>query len=181
MTIAIDPRDPALNYVVVNGVPSPGKAIITGADIPYNYDVQQGYGLSGAVTVFRGRGVSEPTLTIQLWERAHFLLWPLFAKMLEPPKPGIKLVVEMRHPLLSAADIKAVAVKRLGQLTRGANGIWTSTTQLLEWRPPLPALVKPRGAIPGVDAGKAIAPKTEADIALAKATVEFSEARAAAR
>jgi hypothetical protein len=181
MTIAIDPRDPSLNYVVVNGVTSPGKAVISGADIPWNYDVQQGYGLSGAVTVFRGRGVAEPTLTISLWDRAHFLLWPLFLKMLEPPKPGIKLVVEMKHPALSAADIKAVAVKKLGQLERQSTGIWTSTIALIECRPPLPSLVKPRGAIPGTDKGKAIPPKTEADIALEKARTEFSAARDAAR
>lgn len=177
----IDPASSALNFVIVNGIPSPGRATITGAAIPYKYDVREGYGLSGATTTFHGRGVVKFTLTIDLWDRLHFLAWPLFSKMLEPPKPGLKLVVEMQHPILSAQGIKAVAVESMGALERQSNGLWRATIQCLEWRPPLPALVKPRGSIPGVSKGKPIAPKTEADLALEKARVEFEAARNAAR
>lgn len=177
----IDPRDSALNVVVVNGVPSPGRATITGAAIPYKYHVQEGYGLSGATTTYHGRGVAKFTLTIDMWAREHFLAWPLFAKLLEPPKPGLKLVVEMQHPILSAQGIKAVAVESMGALERQGNGLWRCTIQCLEWRPPVPALVKPRGAIPGVAKGKPIPPKTEADLALEKARAEFEAARTAAR
>ncbi len=177
----IDPKSPALNFVTVNGFPSPGKATITGAAIPWNYDVHPGYGLSGATTIFRGRGIAEFTLTIELWAPEHFLAWPLFVKLLEPPKPGLKLVFEMQHPILAAQDIKSVVVKSLGALERQSNGIWKCTIQLMEWRPPIPALVKPRGSIPGVAKGKPIPPKTEADLALEKARVEFEAARAAAR
>jgi hypothetical protein len=179
--MVFDPRSGSLNYVVVNGVPSPGRATITGAAIPYNYDVKQGYGLSGATTVFRGRGVAKFTVTIELWERAQYAAWAVWSKFLEPPKPGIKLVVEMQHPVLAAQDIKAVAVESLGALERQSNGSWKCVIQCLEWRPPLPALVKPRGAIPGVAGGKVIPPKTEADIALEKARLDFETARAAAR
>ena len=177
----INPKSAELNTVTVNGIPSPGRATITGAAIPWNYDVQQGYGLSGAFTVFRGRGVAKFTLTIEMWDRLHFLAWPIFVKMLEPPKPGIKLVVQMGHPILSQQDIKAVAIESLGAPERQSNGIWKVTIGCIEWRPPLPALVKPRGAIPGVVKGNPIPPKTEADIALEKARTEFVAAREAAR
>lgn len=178
----IDPRDPALNYVVVNGVQSPGKAEITGADVQYVWDVKQAYGMTGAYTVYRGRAPVEFTLTITLWKPEHFLAWPLFAKLLEPPKPGIKLVVGMAHPILSAADVKAVAIKKLGQLTRDmSSGLWRSVTQCLEYRPLVPALVKPRGAIPAVSKGAGVPAKTEADKALEQARQDFVTARAAAQ
>lgn len=177
----IDPKSSALNVVVVNGLPSPGRATITGAAVPYKYDIKEGYGLSGATTVFHGRGVAKFTLTIDLWDRLHFLAWPLFKKLLEPPKPALPLVVSMDHPILSDQGITKVAVESMGALERQSNGLWRCTIQLLEWRPPLPAIVKPRGAIPSVAKGKPIPPKTEADLALEKARVEFEGARAAAR
>lgn len=181
MSFPIDPTSNELNFVVVAGIQSPGRAQLTGVAAPFNYDVQPGYGKEGATTVFRGRGIAKFTLTITLWEREHFIAWPVFSAMLEPPKTFKPLVVEMRHPLLSAADIKAVAVESLGQPERQNNGMWIATIRLMEWRPVKPALVKPRGAVPSPEKGAPIAPKTEADIALVAATTEFSAARNAAR
>lgn len=178
----IDPTSSELNVVVVMGVPSPGRARITGAAVPYKYHVQEGYGLTGATTTFHGRGVAKFTLTIDIWDRLHFLAWPIWKKLLEPPKPGLKLVVEMQHPILSDQGIKAVVVESMGQLERvPSEGVWRCVIQCLEWRPPLPAIVKPRGSIPGVAKGKPIPPKTEADLALEKARGEFEVARNAAR
>lgn len=177
----LNPASNELNYVVVNGVQSPGRATISGLAIPYVWDVKRAYGMSGAITIFRGRDVAKFTLTIALWRPEHFLVWPIFAKVLEPPKPGVPLVVSMQHPSLSAADISAVAVERLGIPERQPNGLWLSTSQIMEYRPPLPALVKPRGAVPAVDKGKGIPPKTEADKALEEAQKQFTEARTAAQ
>jgi hypothetical protein len=165
----------------VNGIRSPGKAILSGVATPWKYDVQESYGRSGAVVVFRGRGIAKFTLTIVMWTRVHFIEWPFFSKLLEPPSFGKPLVVEMRHPILSSADIKAVAVEQLGQPEKQPNGTWVATIQCLEYRPPLPALVKPRGAIPSVDKGVPITPKTEADLALVQATQDFETARSSAR
>lgn len=181
MSFAIDPTDPALNYVVVNGVQSPGRAQLTGVKVPYKYDIQQSYGMSGATTIFRGRGIVQFTLTITMWERAHFIAWPLFSKLLEPPSLFKPLLVEMRHPLLSAADVKGVAVESMGQPERQTNGCWIATINLIEFRPPQQALVKPKGAIPSPEKGAPIAPKTEADLALVAANAQFSAARDAAR
>ncbi len=181
MSLAINPRSSDLNYVVVNGVTSPGRATLTGVKIPYKWDELPGYGLSGAKTIFRGRGLARFTLTIALWEPNHFLQWGLFLQVLEPPSKFKPLVVNMSHPLLSAADIKAVCVTEFGQPERQSNGLWLATIQLLEYRPFKLALVTPRGAIPAPDAVKPIPPKTEADIALEKARAEFAAARTAAQ
>jgi len=177
----IDPTAPELNYVVVAGMRSPGRATLTGVKVPYKYDVQEGYGRSGATTTFRGRGIARFTLTIDLWLPEHFLAWAAFAKALEPPKASKPLVVEMRHPVLAAADISAVAVESFGQPEKQSNGIWRVTIGLLEYRPPRDALVKPRGAIPSPEKGAPLTPKTEADRALAAVRAELLAAREAAR
>ncbi|MBX3205116.1 MAG: hypothetical protein KF764_08600 [Labilithrix sp.] len=181
MTAFINPRSSELNHVVVAGIQSPGRARLTDVKATYHWDVKQSFGRSGATTTFRGRGIAKPTLYIDLWELEHFIAWPLFAALLEPPSMVKPLVVEMRHPRLSAAGITAVGVEELGQPERQPNGIWTATIKLIEYRPSLPALVKPKGAIPSAEKGVPVTPKTEADIALAQANADFSAARAAAR
>jgi hypothetical protein len=177
----INPRSDEHNYVVVAGLRSPGRAQLTGVSAPFQYDIQPSYGREGAITIFRGRGLAKPTLTLWLWLPEHFVGWTAFQKVLQPPTPFKPLVVEMRHPLLTEAGIKAVAVEELGQPQRQDNGIWVVTIKLLEYRPPKPVLVKPRGAIPSPDKGVPVAPKTEADRALVQAKADFEAARSAAR
>ncbi|AKV03195.1 hypothetical protein AKJ09_09858 [Labilithrix luteola] len=176
----IDPTAKDLNYVTVAGVRSPGRARISGADIVYLWDVQQPFGMSGGSTRFRGRGLSKFTLAIDLWRREHFIAWAAFKKLLEPPTLTKPLVVAMGHPILTDANIKAIAIEKLGQPVRGDNGIWTSTSEILEYRDPVPAIVKPRGAIPTTDKGVPQPPKTAADLALEKAMQDNAAARARA-
>lgn len=176
----IDPTSPELNYVVVNGVTSPGLATLTGVRRPYKWEEQQLWGRGGAVTLFRGPAICHFTLTITLFRREHFALWALFCKALGPPTKLKPFVGQMAHPLLSAADIKAVGIESLGQPERQPNGRWIATIPCIEYRAPEPALVTPRGAIPAV-VTKPIPPKTAADIALAEETAKFTAARGAAR
>jgi hypothetical protein len=163
MAFAINRRDPALNYIVVAGVPSPGRASVTGVRIPYHWDITQGYGLSGAITIFRGRGVSKFTVTITMFEDEHFVQWPIFKAVLQPPTKLKPLAFDMIHPVLSSAGIKAVQIEELGEPERQSNGMWIATLKFLEYRPPLPALVNPKGSVPGVKANP-IPPKTAAEL-----------------
>lgn len=173
----INPRSPEHNYVVVAGVQSPGQARLTGVKAPYMWDVQPLYGREGAITIFKGRGIAKPLLTLEFFEPAHFVAWDAFKQLLKPPTPTKPLVIEMRHPLLTSADIKAVSVEEIGEPERQTNGKWITTIQLIEYRPPKPILVKPRGAVPSPEKGAPIAPKTEADRALVQAQQDAATAR----
>lgn len=176
----INPYAFDLNYVTVNGVASPGRARIQGAGAEYNWEIRQGYGLSGATVVFRGRALSAPTLYIDMWTPDHFVEWEVFKKLLEPPKPlGMPLALGISHPLLDDLGISSLVVKKRGQIEINPNGIWTAPIELLEYRKPIPRIVKPRGAVPAADAGASPA-KTEADKALVEAQKAYNEAKAAA-
>lgn len=158
----ITPSSPELNYVTVAGVRSPGRAQFTGIAAPHNWQVQEGYALSGASVIYRGRGIAKPVLTIAMWTDAHLKVeWPLFKKAMSPPTIGKPYFVDMAHPLLSAADIKAVGVEELGEPVRTpGGGLWLATIKLIEYRPFKLALVKPDKSIPAVEKGKPIPPKT---------------------
>lgn len=178
----IDPRSNAMNYVVVKGVQSPGRAQLTGVEAAFNWQIVEGYALSGAFCIFRGRGIAKPVLTIAMWKPDHFAQWDLFKKALAPPTPATPYFFEMQHPLLSAADIKAVGVESLGEPIRSTQGgLWLATIRLLEYRPFKYSLVKPDKTIPSVDKGKAIPPKTEADRALIQASQDLKDAINAGR
>ncbi len=173
----IDPTSPDLNFVVVMGVQSPGRAQITGLGRPYNWQHQEGYALSGAWSTYRGEAICKFTLTLALWLREHFAQWELFKKALTPPSISKPFFVEMRHPLIADAGIKAVGVEELGTPVRApGGGLWLSTSKLFAYRPPKFALVKPDKTIPSPDKGKPIPPQTEADRALAKVTADVESA-----
>jgi hypothetical protein len=177
MSAAMDPRDPALNYVVVRGIRSPGRAQFSGVEAPYNWEVLKGYALSGASVIFRGRDIAKPTLTVSLWDPLHFLQWELFKGALKPPTPTSPFFVDMSHPILAAADIKAVGVESLGEpIRQPGGGLWVATIKLIEYRPFKLALVKPDKSIPAVDKGKVEPPKTAGDKFLVDAMKDVSDA-----
>lgn len=172
------PESDEHNHVVVAGVMSPGRAQISGLKVAHNWDVKESYGRDAAYMTYRGQKLARFNLAIALFELEHFLAWPAFAKLLEPPqKTSAPFVIEMGHPMLSAAGIKGVALLELGWPERQSNGLWVSTSSLIEWRPPKPVLVRPKGSIPSPDKGKVVTAKTEADRALEEAERDFAEAR----
>jgi hypothetical protein len=180
----IDPKSGSHNYVIVAGIRSPGRARLTGVEAPFQWDVIPSYGREGAKTIFKGRGIAKPTLTLWFTSKADpatgltdFVQWELFKRVLQPPKPGKPFMFEMSHPLLTAADIKAVSVESIGEPERQDNGVWVVTIKLIEYRPPKPALVKPRGAIPSPDKAPPITPQTAAQKAAVEAVADLEKAR----
>jgi hypothetical protein len=100
--------------------------------------------------------------------------------LFDPPSNLSPLVIEISHPLISAAGVKGVAIESFQPPVRAPNGIWTARIDCLEFRPPAPALVKPRGSIPSPEKGPVITAKTEADRALDQARIDFRDERNAA-
>ncbi len=178
----IDNESDALNYVTVNGVKSPGKAHIHGLNVPYKWDIQDAYGRDAATMTFRGRGLAKFTLTLSLWKPSHFIRWPGFASLLEPPeKKALPFVVQMGHPVLTAAGLQAVTVESIGIPERQSNGLWISTTSCIEWRKPRDVLVKPKGSVPAVEEGVVFGPPTALGALLEDTRRRFASARDAAR
>lgn len=147
------PLTEPVDYVVIAGQRTPGIAEISGADVPFKYDKRKGYGLSGAYSVFRGRELAEPTLTIRLYTDEDWDDWADFLPTVRtPPNARRPRALEIQHPILEDQGITAVTVTKLGQPMQTADGEWTITISLLEYRRPRLALAAPDGSEDGAGA-----------------------------
>lgn len=159
---------PRQKHIQLGPFTSPGVAIVRGAGSPRNWDIRQGWGFSGAVVVFTGKGLSKFEVDILLWEPEHFLQWKLFAQILKPPIRGIGptgagvSALGITHPVLNGAplNINEVVVEDVSQPVQSDTGLWTYTIKFIEYRKPIPAIARPIAAIPAAPAA-AVAPPDE--------------------
>jgi len=145
---------PHQDHIVLGGLPSPGLAVVRGAGQPRSWDIQQGYGLTGATIIFKGCGLSKFYVDIFAWTEAHFTAWDVWAKaVLMPPAPVRNPAsLSIQHPVLNSPplSITQVVVGDPGQWEQNdEGGLWVRTLDLLEYRKPRPVLVKPFEGPPG--------------------------------
>lgn len=146
---------PHQDFIVLAGAPSPGLAVVKGAGSPRNWDVQKGYGLTGATTIFTGQDLSKFDVDIFCWEPEHFLAWQVFARLtlVNPPIGARPTSLSIQHPTLQdpPLTISQVVVTNVSQWEQDpdGSGLWSRTISFLEYRKPRPALVKPFEGPPG--------------------------------
>lgn len=144
---------PQQPYIVLGALTSPGVATVNGLGSPREWDIRQGYGFSGATVVYKGTGLSEFTVDIDLWKPEHFIEWNIFAAILAPPIPGpAGFALGIQHPIINGPPhgIHEVVVKNVSQPVQSELGKWTYTISFLQYRKPLPALSRPIAAIKAV-------------------------------
>jgi hypothetical protein len=146
---------PHQDFIVLQGLPSPGVAVVRGASSPRNWDVQKGYGLTGATTIFTGEDLAKFDVDILAWETQHFIEWEVFARatLVNPPIGARPISMSIQHPLLNAAplSILQVVVTNVTQWEQDSDGggLFMRTISFLQYRKPRPALVKPLEGPPG--------------------------------
>ncbi len=174
-------EDPGLNVCTINGLVSPGRLRVSGFAQILNWEVRPGYGMTGATTVFRGRGLTPGTLLFEFWNQDQIDEWFVFSKVFDvPQKPlGTRLALGIAHPILKAIGVETIVMTKMHQIEINQNGLWSVSVEVLEYKAPIKAIVKPRGAVPAVDLGGTQA-KTENQIALAQVTEEAKRWRDAA-
>lgn len=144
---------PIKDSVFMAGKVTPGAARIRKASDPRTWEVRKGYGISGANTVFTGDDIKPFSIDVTLWTAEHFEEWTSFAKVLVKPTQATRWkAIGIFHPILRIAplNISAVVVLDVSQFDTDDQGLWMCTIELLPFRKPKPALVKPSAAIPGV-------------------------------
>lgn len=144
---------PIKDAVFMAGRMTPGSARIRKASDPRTWEVRKGYGFSGANTVFTGDDLKPFSLDVVLWTPEQFDEWATFAKVLVKPTAATRWkAIGIYHPILRVPplNISAVVVQDVSQFDVDEHGQWMCTIELLPFRAPKPALVKPAAAIPGV-------------------------------
>lgn len=148
--MTFDPLRSPIDYALVAGQRTPGICEIIAADSPRRWDERRGYGLSGATVVYRGAGLSRPTMLLRLITDQHWEDWRAFAPLvLREPSPDAA-EVRSRERRIEAARTerdglaRAVAVNpRLGNDPRVTDRLSRANRRASE-PTPLQALRRPR-------------------------------------
>ena len=154
--MALDDLYPRQDYVIFpGGLKTPGVCEIIGLSSPRKWNVQQGYGLSGATTVYAGTDPIKFKIKVYMWTQLHVLAWEAIARLhLAKALPGLKpIALGISHPMLSfpPISVSSVVIEDVTALEQDEYGGFTVTISCLEWKKPLPALGKPLAAIPAAD------------------------------
>jgi len=171
--------DPRVDYIILNGLKSPGRAIIRGAGTPRDWDIRKGFGFSGATVVFVGDNLAKFSVEIFLWDfPKHWLEWQRFSKVLErPPAPGDATTLgdggflpsvspkalSIVHPVLNMGPlhITSVVIEDVTQFEQDETGGFRCEIKMLQFRKPKPMLAKPDAATPAANLAMSALDKAE--------------------
>ena len=136
--MSFDPVTSPVDYVLLEGKRSPGLATISGADNKSRWDERRGFALSGARVVYRGMGLSRPTLTLRLYTVDDWAGWHQWRPLVQRPPVGERATAsDIWHPILEDLGITAVVVENVLQPKQTAPGEWTIEIKLIEHRAPV--------------------------------------------
>ncbi len=139
-------EQPNLDFYLLDGKPSPGLSSIDGAGSPRKVEQRLGYGLSGAISIFRGAELSEFSISTSLYTAEDWAAWHVFSPLLLTPPRGQRPVVRgIYHPILADLKIEKVLVKDLTQPVQTGEGVWTFVAKFVAWQKVKAALKKPEG------------------------------------
>lgn len=145
--MAFDPLVTPIDYVLFNGKPTPGIAVLDGASQPMKWDELVGYGWSGSFAIFKGQRLSKFKIFLDLVTADHWQEWESFAATISKPVAGQRpKSISMWHPWLVTLGIKAGVILDISQPQEQDLGIWRVTLEILEFRAPKRTLAKPDSA-----------------------------------
>jgi hypothetical protein len=140
------------DYILLAGQRSPGLAEVRGASSKRRWDEREGFGLSGAFSVFKGRGLASFSVFLRLYTEQDWrdwYAWKPLVDRLPTKRSGSKTdtgALDILHPYLEALDIRAVGVAEVMQPDQTGDGEHTIEIKFLEFRHPKLTLAKPEGS-----------------------------------
>jgi hypothetical protein len=125
------------DFVFVGGVPSPGKAEVSGAGRPYKWDEKDGPGTQGANLTYRGSRNSHFKITLTFWRAEHFAEWDQWQRLLEYDSTKKKVTaVDCYHPSLADRGIKSIVTENIGAVEKVGPTLWQVVISVSEYSPP---------------------------------------------
>lgn len=153
--MAWNPITQPCDYILLSGKKSPGMAVVSGggASSIRRWDEREGFGISGAFPVFKGRGLARFSVKLKFWTPEHWNDWATWKGLVDKlPRKRFGEAgkdtgnLDIWHPLLEDVDIKSVCVAERMAPEQTADGEWTIDIRFLEFRRPKFTLAKPEGS-----------------------------------
>lgn len=159
---AVDPNPlvthfPAVNTIVLAGQSLPGKWTLLEAPKKYGWQIQKGFGLSGAFVLPTGDELIVPKFQGEFWNDADWALFkPIRAALLakaaytqgasNDKKNSRAMAID--HPELKAFGVTSVVVAEVTPIVDQGGGRWVMTVSFIQYRPPIAAPSRPNSIIP---------------------------------
>lgn len=147
---------PAVNTIILASQVMPGKWTLTAAPKKFGWQIQKGFGLSGAFVFPIGDELVVPKFTISIWKSADYAVFRQVRKVLLK-KPVFTLggtltskALGIDHPELKDLGVDAVVVGAVNPMINDGTGLWEGEVEFIQWRPPKLAPPRPSGKIPDV-------------------------------
>jgi hypothetical protein len=155
-----NPIERPIDKVWFGGMWTPGIADVSGASAPRKWEELGGYGLSGAMLIYRGWGLSHFSVKLRLYSTEDWKDWHAFKQLVaRPPRGKRPTSIEVAHPLLEDLQIRAVVVEDVLVADQTGDGEWTIELKLIAFRMPKYSLARPDGTASET-------PLDEADLAI---------------
>ncbi len=145
----------AIDYVVIYTsqgatqikIQSPGVATISGDGIPQNWQVREGFGISGSTQAFRGNGLAEFGIQLKLWTPEQREEFEVFDSFIAPsPEGSPAKVYVINHPILALRGITQCVFLNAPFVTVQPDDSVLINYKCRQWRKALPTLTTPTSA-----------------------------------
>lgn len=173
---------PAKDTFNILGIDMPGKWILVSATKEFGWQVQQGYGFSGAVVLPIGDPLVKAKFKGEFFASTDVILFKAIrARLLIKPTLSVGLVsfaYSITHPELNNLGVSSVVVKTIAPLIDEGGGLWTSEIEFLQYRRPFPVGPLPTQETPAV-AETSVTAVTNSQVELAKLSGQVTSANSA--
>lgn len=154
---------PSVNSITLANFPMPGKWTLLEAKKKFGWQIQKGYGLSGAVVFPTGDELVVAKFKAQFWSHSDFNIFKQLRKqLLQKPVFSVggallTAALGIDHPELKALGVTSVVIGEVGAAIDQGGGDWQVHIDFLQYRPPLPAPPKPKFVVPDVASAAPVA------------------------
>lgn len=145
---------PSVNTFTIIGYTMPGKWTLESADKQFGWQIQQAYAFSGAVVFPKGDELVVPKFRGQLWADSQAISFREIRKRLlvKPTyKGGSSPIIQalgIDHPELKVLGVTAVVVGKISPLIDKGGGLWETSIEFIQYRPPKAVDPPPSQVIP---------------------------------
>jgi len=148
---------PAADTIKLGQDTMPGQWILMPGQREFGWQIQKGWGLSGATVRPIGDELAAPVFLVRFWTTADWNAFQPFrrkylAKAVFSVSGNKTYAIGIVHPELNALGITAVVPRKVPWFTNTGKGLWVGNVELLQYRPAVIVAEQPLAAIPAAAA-----------------------------
>ena len=148
---------PAVDTIILGSNAMPGQWILQPGGKEFGWQIQQGWGLSGATVRPLGDLLPGPIFLVKFWNAMDWDLFQPFrdkylSKAVFTVAGAKTYAIGIYHPELAAVGVTSVVPKKVPWFCNNGKGLWTGMVEFLQYRKPVIVAESPNASIPAAAA-----------------------------